>query len=742
MKNTSTSAPETIKPSSGYQFSTFKGVFTPSILTILGVIMYLRMGWVLGNVGLSLTLLIVTISTSITFLTGLSLSSLATNMKVKGGGAYFIISRSLGIEAGAAIGLPLFLAQALSISFYISGFTESLVAIWPNVNEITVGIITLVLITFVAYRSADLALKLQFVIMILIGISLVSLFLGTEPSGSVPTENLNRVVATASFWQVFAVFFPAVTGILAGIAMSGDLKNPAKSLPIGTISAVILGYIIYMIIPIFLNDIVKDKTLLLEQPFIVKDIAKWQSFILLGLWGAALSSALGSILGAPRTLQALALDGIIPRIFGRSYGEGNDPRIATILTFILAFCGVVLGDLNLIAPVLSMFFLTSYGLLNLSAGFEELIASPSWRPTFKVSWKLNFFAAFLCFGAMFMINPGATFIAAAISLAVYYYMEKRTLVAHWGDVRYGILTLIVQYALRQLSGKAPDEKTWKPNILVLSGSPTTRWHLIALANALSENRSLMTVATVLPGKNIPPERARTVTQSINDYLKRQEVRAMVKVIRAENVVSGLQSLIQAYGFGPLTPNTILMGESEAEEQVGNYVSLVEQICQTERNLIIVRGGKEPPVLDEGSHIDIWWSRHSKNLGLMLALAHQLQRSSGWQKAALVIKTIVPQDSEETEQLAKSQLEEFIKRERLNATVEVRVAKDSDTFGLIADSSKDASLVFLGFRPPAVDETLESFTNYYQNLINDTLSFPPTAFVYAAQDLQFRQIFSS
>ena len=265
----------TEKTPQGYQFGTFKGVFTPSILTILGVIMYLRFGWALGNVGLTETLLIVTLASAITFLTALSLSALATNMKVEGGGAYYIISRSLGIEAGAAVGVPLFFAQALGISFYILGFSESLVTEFPSLlPEIAsflhlpddiigfcdvyysqiVGIVTLLLLTGMAYKSADLVLKSQFVIMVIIAVSLLSFFCGGEPSQELvlPAYMGERV----GFWAVFAVIFPAVTGIEAGIAMSGDLKDPKKSLPRGTMAAVLLGYVVYVAVVLFLWSVV------------------------------------------------------------------------------------------------------------------------------------------------------------------------------------------------------------------------------------------------------------------------------------------------------------------------------------------------------------------------------------------------------------------------------------------------------------------------------------------------------
>ena len=211
-------------------FGTFGGVFTPSILTILGVIMYLRVGWVVGNVGVELALLVVTISTTITLLTGLSISATATNMQVRAGGSYFMISRSLGLEAGAAVGLPLYFAQALGISFYIAGFTESVTTLLPGVPAPVIGVVSLVLLTALAYFSADLALKTQFFILAAIVFSLVSFFLGAENPQLPKTPADPDIVP---FRAVFAVFFPAVTGIETGVGMSGDLRNPSRAIPVG-----------------------------------------------------------------------------------------------------------------------------------------------------------------------------------------------------------------------------------------------------------------------------------------------------------------------------------------------------------------------------------------------------------------------------------------------------------------------------------------------------------------------------
>ena len=722
----------------GYGFGTFQGVFTPSILTILGVIMYLRLPWVLGSVGLVQTLLIVTASVTITLLTGLSIAAMATNMKVGGGGAYYMISRTLGLEVGAAVGLPLFMAQALGIAFYIVGFTEIVVGYYPGQSAEVIGVATLMALTLLAYVSADLALKSQFVILTILTLSLVSLFLGGSPVGE--TGAVGDPLPPAAFWATFAVFFPAVTGIEAGLGMSGDLKDPARSLPRGTLLAVAAGYAVYLAIPIFLARVVDDRQLLLDDSLIITRVARWPVLVVLGILGATLSSAMGALLAAPRTLQALAQDAVLPRLVGRGYGESNDPRLATVIAFVIALLGILLGDLDAIAPILAMFFLTSYAVLNLSAGLEGLIGGPGWRPTLRVPWWVSILGFVACVAVMLMINAGATFVAIFVTALLYHAVQRRQLTARWGDVRYGVLVLIARVALEALSRRRPDARSWNPNVLVLAGTPSSRWHLVVIAQALAGDSGLLTVATVLPeSADGDPDRVDRVRQAIERHLEAQRVPALVKVETDAHVTDGLIALVKSYGFGPLVPNTVLLGKAVTPDDPQRHAELLATVQRRRRNLVVVHEGEDLPALEQAQRMDIWWRGHRGNIGLMLALAFLLKKHAVWAQAEVVVWRIVETDDQVD--AATSELTEMVAAARLPARVHV-VCREGDAFQTIRRHSREADLLFLGLRPRAADESLEAYAAYYAALAGQTEGLPATALVCAGDAVDLHRLFAS
>ena len=721
------------------KLGTFGGVYTPSILTILGVIMYLRFGWVVGNVGLLGTMLIVTLSTSITFLTSLSISAIATDRVVKGGGAYYMISRSLGIEVGGAVGIPLFIAQTLSIALYIIGFAESVVQTFPTfpiLDEKILALVTTVLVAAVALKSASFAIRAQFFIMAAIALSLVSFIFG-HPITETTLGMSNTPAETEDFWRVFAVFFPAVTGIMAGVGMSGDLRSPTRSIPVGTLAAVGTGYLIYMVMPIMFAYRA-DATTLIADLLVMQSMSFWGGAILLGVWGATLSSALGSILSAPRVLQALARDKVLPpwlSFLGKGKGADDEPRRGTIFTLIIALVAVFFGQLNLIAPILSMFFLTTYFVLNLAAGLESFLQNPSFRPTFQVHWSLSFLGASGCLVVMFLIDGVATVLAAIIVLGVFIWLKERELETAWGDVRRGVLMALIRFSLLRINVKS-DSKNWRPHLLVFSGIPSRRWPLVKLSAALTHHHGLLTFASVLPFGSRPASEYAGIEERIRNYLEQKGIRGLARVITAEDPYTGLEMLASAYGLGAVMPDTILLGFSEQEESRVRYCQMIHHLYQTQRHVVMLRHN---PELNFGRYrrLDIWWSGGLQaNGGLMLILAYLLRISDEWRRAEIYLKLIVP--NEAGAQVAQTNLENLMAKLRIKAIPEVILSYGESLDTIIHRCSAHSDLVFLGIPQP---DKIDHFAEYYQKLQQRTSGLPTTIFVLAAPDFSFTEIFS-
>lgn len=725
------------KQSKSTGLGTFGGVYVPSILTILGVIMYLRFGWVVGNVGLLGTFAIVTLATAITFLTSLSICAIATDRVVRVGGAYHMISRSLGIETGGAVGISLYFAQTLSTALYTLGFTESVVNNFTFLEpyKLYIALVITALVGVLAMTSADLAIKTQYLIMAVIAVSLVSFALGHPLEESsielwgVPQDK------SVPFWQVFAVFFPAVTGIMAGVNMSGDLRDPVKSIPKGTLAAVITGYVIYMLMPLGLA-LRADASTLVSDPLVLFKVSLWQPAILFGVWGATLSSALGSILGAPRVLQALARDGVLPPVFnflGVGSGPEDEPRRGTVVTLGVAIAAVCVGELDLIAPILTMFFLTTYLVLNVSAGIEGVLQSPSFRPTFRVHWSLSLLGALGCLGVMVLINAIATMVAGAIVLLIYLWLQRREITTTWGDVRRGIWKALISKSIYQIEHQQDDPKNWRPHLLVLSGAPRKHWSLIEVADAISHNRALMTVATVLPKGSRDSTQQTKLEKTLLDYLEKRNVRALVKVLTASESFRGAIQLVKTYGLGPLQPNTILLGENKNREKIADYCRLITKIHREQRNVLVLKENRERGFGDR-RRIDIWWGGMQDNGGLMLLVAYLMRTDLHWRQADIVLKLVVPDQG--AAQAAKHNLNDLIASLRINVRSQMLIADGRSFTEILHQSSANADLIFLGMARP---ETQEDYQRYYDQLQQRVANLPAIIFVLAAPNFAFGKV---
>ena len=421
---------------------TFAGVFTPSFLTIIGIIFFMRLGYVVGNAGLGRALIIILIANTISILTSLSMAAVATNIRVKVGGVYYIISRTLGAQYGGAIGIVLYLAQAVSVAFYCIGFGEVLSSLFPGAPELLPQIIAAVALSvlfWLAWKGADWATRFQFVIMGVLICAIISFFVGAALQWQPQTlrQSWTAFNGGPNFWVLFAIFFPAVTGFTQGVNMSGDLRNATKSIPLGTFLAVGLTMLLYFAAAVVFAGGVPQEVLATDYTA-MKRLSLFGFLVDAGVIAATLSSALASFLGAPRVLQALAADRIFPVLLPFAKGEPgtNNPRRGVVLTAIIAFITVGLGDLNVIAPVVSMFFLVTYGLLNYATYIEARSKSTSFRPRLRLYHKYFSMAGFIgCGSAMLAINLTAGIISVIIIMAIYVYLERTAKSVRWADSR-------------------------------------------------------------------------------------------------------------------------------------------------------------------------------------------------------------------------------------------------------------------------------------------------------------------
>ncbi len=696
------------------KFGTFGGVFTPSILTILGVIMYLRLPWILGQAGLYTTLGIILIAHLISVTTGLSISSIATDKKVKAGGNYYLLSRSLGLPIGGTLGIALFVGLSLSVSLYIIGFSESFlgfIGIEVTKNTIRVaGTIALVSITAITLISTSLAIKTQYIIMTAMVLSLVSIFFGG--TSSAPAQPvLNSLETSAPLMVLFGIFFPAVTGFEAGVSMSGDLKDPKKSIPGGTITAVVTGLVVYMILTIFLAYRV-DAESLVNNPNILLEISFFSPLVLAGIWGATISSALGSILGAPRILQATSVDRITPKFFETGYGKENEPRNALLLTFVLAEAGILLGELNLIARIVSMFFITTYGFLNLSCAIENW-ASSDFRPSFKVPTWISVIGSVAAFFVMIELDVMALVVASLILGIIFITLKRRELTLESGDTWEGVWSSMVRTGLQKLNRSDRHVRNWRPNIILFSGGTGTRPHLVEFGQWLVHKRGILSNFDLVenPGaKALFPEMGHDIKDNEGEFSG-----VFRRRIECQNIYDGIETISKIYGFSGIDPNSIMMGWARNSKNPAKFAELINEFSVLDYNVLILDYDKEIG-FGKKQNIDIWWRGGSNNAALAMTMAKFLLSAGEWHDARVRI-LIVVNDSALINKVYKN-MNLILEEQRLDARVKViNNAIEKRKFEeIIKVESVDADLSILGI-PGLDDKNIGDFVTVTNSLLD-------------------------
>lgn len=700
---------------SGNKLGPFIGVFTPTILTILGVIMYLRFGWVVGQVGVLKTLLIVAMANAITLITSLCLSAVATNSRVGVGGAYFMISRSLGLEIGGAIGLPLFLSQALSVTLYAFGLAESLRLVWPEAPLMPCSFVIIILVAALAFRGAGAALRSQLPIMALIGLSLLALLLGALFGNKIAAPVNPLPLQPIGFWAVFAIFFPAVTGIMAGLSLSGDLEEPRQSIPRGTLMAVFTGFAVYLLIP-FALSLGAEAEALRSEPLIWTKIALFGPWLVLpGLWGAIFSSAVGSMLGAPRTLQALALDHLAPRLLaGGKKGSNSEPVFGLLVTLALALSAVFLGDLNSVATVVTMFFLSVYGIINLVAAMEKLSGNPSWRPRVDVPWWLSLFGALACFAVMMLIHLPASLIAISIELLLWLLLKRHLRFKARGDIRRDIYQALVRWSLLQLAEKPMTARNWRPHVLVFVGDIEKRLDLVRYAAWFSEERGVVTVSELIQGDllNLDLDLQQR-QQHIQQILHREGIPAFGEVNVVQNIERGIVAVAQANGTPGIECNTVVLGWPDDLERMTAFMKIIRRLKHLNQSMLIGRVKPLPPIC-EGSRrrVDIWWGGLQRNGDLMLLLAYLLSCNPEWRDSTIRILSAASNDL--MQKTTENFLNKLIPEIRIDAEIRVMIKAENESVKeMILEQSAGADLVLLGLATPEEGQEEDYARRLYQ-----------------------------
>jgi solute carrier family 12 sodium/potassium/chloride transporter 2 len=454
------------------KFGMFQGVFVPTLLTILGVILYLRLGWVVGNVGVIGAWAIIFIAFTITTATALSMSSLVSNIRIGPGGAYSIISRSMGLEIGGSIGVPLYLSLAFSVALYIFGFREGMQYIFPDLSPLLIDLAVFAVTFGIVVASTRIAFRIQYAILAIIIVSLVSVFAAGWGTGT--GASLLQPPEGVSFWVVFAVFFPAATGIMAGANMSGELKNPRRAIPIGTLSAIGVTLVIYLVVAFWLSTVASSTQLQNDYTILIQD-ARWSQLVLAGLLAATFSSALNSMVGASRVLQAMGEHNILPGSGWLTKRSGTGiPRNAILLTGLIVFAALMLRTLNTIAPLITMFFLITYAMINVVILVEQSLGLVSFRPLLRIPRVVPLIGTVGAFFTMFIINPVFSLVAVVVVASFYYLLMYRHLKANspYGDVRSSLFVAVAEWAARK-SMKLPhsQERAWRPHLLIPVDDP-------------------------------------------------------------------------------------------------------------------------------------------------------------------------------------------------------------------------------------------------------------------------------
>ncbi|WP_109832015.1 APC family permease [Reichenbachiella versicolor] len=712
-------------------------VFLTAISTILGAVMFLRFGYSVGSVGFIGTIAIIFIGHLVTIPTAMAIAEIATNQKVEGGGEYYIISRSFGINIGAAIGIALYLSQAISIAFYIIAFAEAFdpVIAWVSDNyEIIINdkrYISIPAVLFLSIlmltKGADLGMKMLYIVVVTLFASLLLFFMGETGYSSQVAEVsfTERLTDNNSFFIVFGIIFPAFTGMTAGVGLSGDLKDPKKSIPWGTLSATIIGMVIYVFIAFKLYTNASPEDLINDQ-LIMSKIALWGPIIPIGLAAATISSALGSIMVAPRTLQALASDKVFPTAKINSFlsagrKDSNEPINATLITVGLALFFVAMGSIDTVAQVISMFFMVTYGAICTISFFQHFAADPSYRPAFRSKWYISLLGAFMCLFLMFKMEPGYAFASIFIMILIYLALSKTSEDKEgMAKIFQGVIFQLIREIQVFIQKAEKDDDNWRPSVICISGDSFERPAAFELMRWISHRYGFGTYLHFINGYY--SKETKELSQGELKRLIRaadlSDSNVYVDTMVSPSYTTAIAQALQLPSVSGKENNMILFEFSkqnpEGLEKIMNNYSMV----RTSGFDTCILASSEKG-LDIKSEIHIWIKPSDYiNSNLMILLGYVIIGHPQWKKAEIKIFAIMPQEKVHEE---KTELLNLIKAGRLPISAQnvniIKKEEHKNIKAIINEYSKDSDLTIVGFRSEAIKQLGEELFQGYDDIGN-------------------------
>ena len=712
-------------------------VFFTAISTILGAIMFLRFGYAVGSVGFLGTIGIILFANLVTIPTAWAISEIATNQKVEGGGEYYIISRSFGINVGAAIGIALYLSQAISVAFYVIAFAEAFGPVYDYVNttfDLTItnkrliSLPAVILLSWAMLRKgADLGTRTLYVVVTILFLSLLLFFMGhTEYAQSqVELDWLAAVENPDSFFVVFAIVFPAFTGMTAGVGLSGDLKNPKRSIPLGTMMATLMGTVIYVFIAYKLAQSASPEALV-EDQLIMSQIALWPPIIPIGLAAATISSALGSIMVAPRTLQALASDKVllIPglnRWLAKGSLKNHEPVNATVITSIIAIFFVAVGDVNAVAEVISMFFMITYGSICLISFLQHFAADPSYRPSFRSRWYISATGAIMCVYLMFSMNGRYAFIAV-VSMTVMYIIIDYSKKDNEGLVRIfqGVIFQFSRQLQVFLQNADRREENWRPSVICISTDFFHRPAAFQLMRWVSQRYGFGTYIHFIKGYFSRDLYYRT-KEELNRLIKvagSSRSNVYIDTMVSPSYTSAIAQAIQLPSVSGKDLNMILFEyDKEHNAALQDIVDNFSLVRSADLDICVLAASEKEFGFMKSIHI---WLKPSdiENGSLMIMMGYVLLGHKDWKKAKIKIFAIFPEEQMAEEE---AKLIALIKEGRLPISAKnvesIPQKEDVAVKQIIAAKSKDADLTLVGFRMEMVKQNGLSVFEGYEEIGN-------------------------